>query len=103
MNESKGYDEGKYEVYAFDDESGEYVLQKPESYFVLRRGDILATSTLWSYLGNLSTMIDLDDSRIADGYDPVMPALDRMHLEELRDSVQSMAIDWQHAHRQLPD
>lgn len=81
--------------------SGEHAYSEidPREYFVLRMGDAVATSTLWSYIHNLRTLLELDIQGIA----ILPPDVDREYLQNLADDVSKMASEWEAQSKKIPD
>lgn len=73
-------------------------LLEPGGYFVLRRGDILATATLRSYASNALTMLELESVGVA-----LFTNEQREHLLELADYATELATEWEQAKHKLPD
>lgn len=69
-----------------------------DSYFVIRRGDILGVSMLRSYQQNVITLLDLDS------LNPAMTEEQREYLDDLADDVDDLARKWQaDESRKIPD
>lgn len=73
-------------------------LLEPGDYFVLRRGDILAISTLRSYANNALTLLELERMGLVH-YDKEQ----RKHLLGLVDYASSLADNWEQGDTELPD
>lgn len=71
---------------------------EPGTYFMLKQGDILAVSTLRSYVNNALTMIELDRM----GYIHLLEE-QRRHLLELADYAAQLSSKWEQADSKLPD
>ena len=89
-----GIDPHKYQV---TDDRGR-TLDENE-FFLLRRGDALATATLRSYAANAMTLLDLADIGIIG-----LPESTRRHLVALADDVSDLAVKWENdGDLKLPD
>lgn len=103
-----GLNPDKYRVIRnpYSDEEGERpeVLEHDEV-FVLRRGDVLATSALRSYVSNILTMLDTDRAlRTSGRSDGILDEHEREWLRELADDVTDLAERWElDSSRKLPD
>ena len=76
----------------------EYNLLDPDTYFVIRKGDILGFATLRSYVDNSLTLAELAKARkLAISEEQVQ------HLENLADMAAGMADKWQSSRHKIPD
>lgn len=71
---------------------------EPGDYFVLKRGDVLAISTLRSYANNAMTMLELERA----GH-MVLEREQRNHLLALADYSSTLADKWEQDQTKLPD
>lgn len=103
-----GLDPDKYKVIRPEEDYGthgrpEEVIPSNEV-FVLRRGDVLATAALRSYVQNALLMLDVDEDMRRDGRIGILDAHEHDHLRALADDISSLATDWEeYNHGKLPD
>lgn len=63
---------------------------EPGDYFVLKRGDVLAISTLRSYANNAMTMLELDRSGHMS-----LDHEEKQYLLQLADYASELAVKWE--------
>jgi len=78
-----------------------YSFVEPDSYFVLRNRDILGASSLWAYVQNARTLIDLNDT--LGTRTSFLGGRQRQHLIDLADSAAGMATQWDTLIKKIPD
>lgn len=103
-----GLDPEKYRVYK-DAELGGPITEanqiplKSDSYFVLRKGDILAIPTLRSYQGHIRALLDVDEFNKSTHRTALFTDEDRKHFEELHEDIGKMLTQWEYDERKIPD
>jgi len=103
-----GLKQGKYIVTRAAEDYGthgraEQVLDWDEV-FVLKRGDVLATAALRSYVQNVLLMLDVDEDMKQDGRIGILDQQECDRLQALADDITSLSETWEeHNHGKLPD
>lgn len=69
----------------------------PESYFVIRQGDVFGAPALHAYAHTLMTALELDEAHA------FLTGPQREHLTELVDGLTEMAASWSARSRGVPD
>lgn len=92
-----GFDPKKYIVHKVDKEGKKAQILSPEEYFVIKRGDILGAASLWSYVHNLRTLIEIGAM-----FGNITPD-QQTHLTDLADGVSEIASKWEFSNQKIPD
>lgn len=96
------YDKNKYVLYKSHQKLEDIINREaldPSTYFVLRRDDILGRLSLWSYVHNIRSLLEID----AFSVDKVLNQEQREHLSELANDVSFIAAQWDSSEGKIPD